>query len=73
MTDCEVKIEAERSEDIPSVFTHINLIYMVAGTNLSEEQVNRAVSLSMEKYCSVTKMLEGSVDIGYEVEIQQAP
>lgn len=72
VTDCEIKIEAKRSHDVPSVFTHIKLIYLVTGNNLSEQQVNRAVSLSMDKYCSVTKMLEGSVDISYEIETQHS-
>lgn len=69
VVDCEVRLNAERSDEVPSVFTKIKLTYVVAGHDLSEQQVNRAVSLSMEKYCSVTKMLEGSVDIGYEIEI----
>lgn len=71
VSDCEIKIEAKRSDDVPSVFTHIKLIYLVTGIDLSEQQVNRAVSLSMDKYCSVTKMLEGSVDISYEIETQE--
>ena len=69
VVDCEVRLNAERSDEVPSVFTKIKLTYVVTGHDLSEQQVNRAVSLSMEKYCSVTKMLEGSVDIGYEIEI----
>jgi putative redox protein len=71
VVDCEVRLEAERSDEIPSVFTTIKLIYSVTGDTLSQDQVNRAVKLSMEKYCSVTKMLETSVEISYEVEIHQ--
>ena len=71
VVDCEVRLEAERSAEIPSVFTKINLVYSVTGNALSDQQVQRAVSLSMEKYCSVTKMLEHSVEIGYAVEIHE--
>ncbi len=67
VVDCEVQLEAERTDEVPSVFTKIKLIYHITGVDLSEQQVHRAVSLSMEKYCSVTKMLEGTVDISYEV------
>ena len=72
VTDCEVLLDAERADEIPAVFTAIKLTYIVTGFELSEKQVNRAVSLSVEKYCSVTKMLEGSVSITYEVQIQHA-
>lgn len=70
VVDCEVRLEAERSSDVPSVFTAIHLVYVISGNGLSEQQVNRAVSLSMEKYCSVTKMLESTVKIDYKIEIQ---
>lgn len=69
VVDCEVQLEAERADEIPSVFTKIKLTYLITGHDLSEQQVNRAVSLSMDKYCSVTKMLEGMVEIDYEIEI----
>jgi len=72
VADCEVGLEAERSDEIPAVFTKIEMVYRIAGTDLSEKQVNRAVSLSMEKYCSVTKMLEHSVDITHRVEISES-
>ncbi len=72
VVDCEVKLEAERSESVPSVFTQIKLIYVITGTEVSQQQADRAVKLSMEKYCSVTKMLEGTVKIRYEVQIVSA-
>jgi len=67
--DCEVLLDAERADAVPAVFTHIKLKYLISGTDLSEKQVNRAVALSVEKYCSVTKMLQETVKIDYEVQI----
>ncbi len=67
--DCEVLIEAERADAVPAVFTKVEMVYQVDGTDLSEKQVKRAVSLSVEKYCSVAKMLEESVEITHRVEI----
>ena len=67
--DCEVVLEAERADAIPAVFTKVEMVYQIDGINLSEKQVNRAVSMSAEKYCSVSKMLEASVEISYRVEI----
>lgn len=72
VTDCEVLLDAERVDDVPAVFEKIHMTYLVKGNGLSEKQVERAVSLSVEKYCSVTKMLEESVTITYEVKIEPA-
>ena len=69
VTNCEVFLEAERADRVPAVFTSIQLTYVIEGRNLAEAQVQRAVTLSMEKYCSVTKMLETTVDISHEVKM----
>ena len=67
--DCQVLIEAERAGEIPKVFTKINIIFQVKGTNLSEKQVAKAVSMSADKYCSVSKMLEHTAEITHRYEI----
>jgi len=72
VSDCEVLIDATRADAVPAVFTHINLKYLVKGHKLSPKQVQRAVALSVEKYCSVSKMLETTVKISHEVEISEA-
>jgi len=69
VSDCEVVLEAERADAIPAVFTRVEMVFQVAGVGLSEKQVNRAVALSAEKYCSVSKMLEETVEITHRVEI----
>lgn len=66
VTGCEVEIRAERAETEPKVFTKIELHFIVTGTNLKENVVQRAVSLSAEKYCSASIMLErGGVEISH--------
>jgi len=70
VTDCETRLEAERSDDVPSVFTRIHVHFVVTGESLSEKQVARAVKLSAEKYCSASLMLErGGVEITHDHEI----
>lgn len=71
ITNVEVKLEGERVDAVPSVFSKINLHFIVAGKELSEKQVERAVNLSMEKYCSVSIMLGKSVEISHSLEIIQ--
>ena len=67
--DVEVSLDAERATDIPHVFTDIKAHFKVWGKGLSEKHVERAVTLSGEKYCSATRMLEKTATITYTWEI----
>jgi len=70
VTDCVTEIEAERADEVPSVFTKIHLKFIVRGHNLKEKQVARAVELSAEKYCSASIMLSsGGVEISHSYEV----
>lgn len=67
---CEVKLEAERVDSVPAVFSKIHLHFVVSGNNLKESLVRNAVKLSAEKYCSASIMLEkGGVEISHDYEI----
>jgi putative redox protein len=68
---CEVHLEAERAPEPPAVFTAIRMRYVVRGRGLSRAQVERAVALSAEKYCSASIMLGKTADITHEVEIEE--
>jgi putative redox protein len=67
--DCVVEAQADRAPVEPKVFTRIHFKYRVAGNGLDTKQVERAVKLSKEKYCSATIMLAKSAEITFEVEI----
>ena len=69
IADCSVAAEAERAATEPKVFTKIHLRYTVAGRGLDPKQVERAVKLSKDKYCSATAMLAKSAEITFEVAI----
>jgi putative redox protein len=66
---CEVEIEAERAAEIPKVFTHIHVHFIVSGRELDEKRVSKAVSLSADKYCSASRMLEKAATITHDFEI----
>ncbi len=66
---CEIDIQATRADSIPAVFTRIHVHYIFSGENLNLKKVARAVALSMEKYCSVTRMLVSTVAITHDFEI----
>jgi putative redox protein len=69
VADCVVDAEAARAPAEPKVFTRIHFKYRVAGRGLDPRQVERAVKLSKEKYCSATIMLAKTAEITYEVSI----
>ena len=66
---CEVELEAERAESDPKVFTRIHAHFRVGGKCLTEHAVERAVSLSAEKYCSASIMLGAMADITHDFEL----
>ncbi len=69
---CVVDADAERAPEEPKVFTRIHLRYRVRGNGLNQAQVERAVKLSKEKYCSATLMLAKTAEITFEVAIEDA-
>lgn len=71
VSGCEVKLQAERAETDPKVFTRINMHFVVAGKNLKPDVVERAVKLSAEKYCSASIMLGKTAEISHTFEIAE--
>jgi putative redox protein len=71
ISDCVVDLEAERATEDPKVFTRIRLRYTVTGKGLDPAQVERAIRLSKEKYCSATAMLAKTAEITTEYEIRE--
>lgn len=69
LTALEVRAEAERASEPPTVYTQIKLVYTVAG-QVSRKAVEDAVRLSEEKYCSVAAMLKSTAKITTEVELR---
>lgn len=72
IADCSVEADAERAATDPKVFTRIHLTYNVAGRGLDPKQVERAVKLSKDKYCSATLMLARTAEITFEIAIVDA-
>ena len=72
VTDCVAEIEAARADEIPQVFTRIHVHFVVTGNGLNPAQVERAVKLSAEKYCSASIMLGKAAEITHDFEIVEA-
>ncbi|NLY28167.1 MAG: OsmC family protein [Alcaligenaceae bacterium] len=69
VTNCQVKLSAERAETDPKVFTRIHFEFVVSGQGLPQAAVERAVQLSHEKYCSASAMLSKTAEITHSVTI----
>ena len=67
ITGLTVSATAEQAEAPPRVFTRIHLVYRISG-NVSKKAAEDAVTLSKEKYCSVSLMLEKAAEIDYSIE-----
>lgn len=73
VSDCRVELSAERADEIPKVFTRIHVHFVVSGQGLKAAQVERAVKLSAEKYCSASIMLGKTASITHDFEIIELP
>ena len=64
-----VEAEAEQTEDHPKVYKFIKLTFRIAGKEVDEEKVRKAIELSQEKYCGVTAMLKAHCPITWELVV----
>ena len=71
ISDCAVEIEAERAREEPKVFTRIHFHFVLSGKKLNPQQVERAISLSAEKYCSASIMLGKTAELTHDFEIRE--
>ena len=72
VTDCVLEIDSERADEDPKVFTKIHFHFIVTGKGLKAAQVERAVHLSAEKYCSASIMLGKTAAITHDFEVREA-
>lgn len=72
VSDCVLEIDAERAAEDPKVFTKIHFHFVVTGKGLKSQQVERAVQLSAEKYCSASIMLGKTATITHDFEVREA-
>ena len=72
VTGCVVELDSERATDDPKVFTKIHFHFVVTGRALARAQVERAITLSRDKYCSATAMLAKTAAVTSDFEIHEA-
>lgn len=68
MERIEVEVEGTRVDDVPAVFSKIHIHYKIYG-DVKLDKAEKAVQMSMEKYCSVSIMLQKAVEMTYGFEV----
>ena len=71
VTGCVVELDSERAKDDPKVFTKIHFHFVVTGRGLAPAQVERAIALSRDKYCSATAMLAKTAAVTSDFEVRE--
>jgi putative redox protein len=69
IADVSVELEAERATQDPKVFTRIHMHFVVKGQGLAPDKVERAITLSAEKYCSASAMIAKTATITHDFEV----
>jgi putative redox protein len=69
LSHCETRISAERAKEHPKVFTDIHIQFIVKGKDLDSKKVDKAITLSAEKYCSASIMLGKTAKITHDFEV----
>ncbi|MBT3926749.1 MAG: OsmC family protein [Rhodospirillaceae bacterium] len=70
--DCVCKLDAERANEDPMVFTKIHMHFIVTGRGLNADKVARAISLSADKYCSASAMMAKTADVSHDFELVES-
>ena len=67
--DCFVELDADCADTEPRVFTRIHMRFVVRGRAVDPRKVERAIALSVEKYCSASAMLAKTATITHDFEV----
>ena len=70
LEDFKIQVEADNTEEHPKVYENIHLIYKFKGKDLPRKKIEKAVSLSQERYCGVTAMLKKATSVNYDIIIE---
>ena len=69
IVDCQTQVSADRAEEYPKVFTNIHVHFVLKGNQLNPSNVDKAIKLSAEKYCSASIMIGKTAIITHDYEI----
>lgn len=68
--EISVSVTGERNEDFPRYWKKVKIEYLIKGSGLSNEDVEKAIKLSMNVYCSVAATISGKTEISYSYKLE---
>jgi putative redox protein len=73
ITDFKIEVDGEKRDEHPKIYTKVHMKYTLISPDTQESELERAISLSQEKYCSVSATLKlAGADVTYEYEIKKS-
>lgn len=72
LSNLRVEVKGEQAPNPPWAFEKIHLHYVIEGPDIRERDVERAIELSEEKYCSVAATLRPQVKITWDYELSSS-
>jgi len=66
-----IKVSGELNDGHPKIYKNILITYIFKGDKVTEEKAKKAIDLSLDKYCSVSAMIKGTVNIDYKIIIEK--
>ncbi len=69
--ELNVLVSGERNEDYPRYWKKVKIEYIIKGSGLSNDDVEKAIKLSMNVYCSVAATISGKAEISYSYKLEQ--
>ncbi len=63
----EIVVQAELTEEQPSYYNKVNVIYKFYGKDFEKDKIEKAVKLSQDKYCGVSEMFRKFSELRYEI------
>lgn len=71
LDDFNIEVEADNTEEHPKVYENIHLNFIFKGKDLPKDKIEKAVSLSQEKYCGVSAMLKKATSVTYDIVYEE--
>ncbi|WP_016776414.1 OsmC family protein [Anaerophaga thermohalophila] len=68
--DFNVRVEADMTEEHPKHYTKMHVIYTFKGKDLPKDKIEKAVSLSDEKYCGVSAVYRKALELTHEIRLE---
>lgn len=67
---CRIEVSGQRAEEHPKRYQEMNLTFRIKGEGLTQAKADRAVELSVTKYCSVMATLDPAMPVGVETVVE---